>query len=349
MFDNRAKRRLTLVPLVGLALSLAACDAVESSSEAEGAGGDCSVFEGETISLVVPYSPGGGYDSYARIVAPLLGEELEAEVVVENQDGAGGLLAINNLITAEPDGTHLAIMNGVGVAGGALAGAEGVQFEIEDLSLIGRVAEQKPVFVVGADSEYQSIEDVQAASGFEFASTGPGAADFVNANLLIRILGLDARVVSGFGGSEESELAVIRGDVDGQSGDLASRLGAIENGDQRPLLVLDAEPADELPDTPTLPELDLDQDQQALADALIDLSALGRPIVGPPGMPQDRLTCLRDALKRTIQSDELQKEAEEQGRPVNWMSGAELDERAQRLIDSPPEFKEALQEAYEKQ
>lgn len=345
----RKHRLRVLFALLGVvALVATGCDSAGTSTEAAGGGGDgdCSVFEGETVTLVVPYSPGGGYDAYARMVAPYLAEELGAKVVIENQDGAGGLLAINNLMAAEPDGTRLAIMNGVGVAGGALADAEGVRFELEDLSMIGRLAEQKPVFVVGGGTGYQNVADVQAAKGFQFASTGPGAADFVNAQLLIQILGLDGRVVTGFDGSDESELAVVRGDVDGQTGDLDSRIDAIEAGDQRPMLVLDAERVEDLPDVPALLELDLGQQEQALAESLIDLSAFGRPIVGPPGLPEDRLSCLRDALKRSVESPELLAEADKQQRPLTWLSGDELDERVGRLADAPAEFQRSLADAY---
>lgn len=349
MSDRKNQSRFLFALLGVMALLATGCDSAGTSTEAAGGGGggDCSVFEGETVKLVVPYSPGGGYDAYARMVAPHLAKELGAKVVIENQDGAGGLLAINNLMAAKPDGTRLAIMNGVGVAGGALADAEGVRFDLEDLSMIGRVAEQKPVFVVGGGTDYKTVEDVQAGKGFRFASTGPGAADFVNAQMLMQILGIDGRVVTGFEGSDESELAVVRGDVDGQTGDLDSRIDAIEAGDQRPMLVIDAKRAKELPDVPALPELDLNQQEQALAESLIDLSAFGRPIVGPPGLPKDRLNCLRQALQRAVESPKLLAEADKQQRPLTWLSGAELDERVKRLADAPEDFKRGLKDAYQ--
>src|SRR5680860_1431098 len=96
--------------------------------------GDCSELESETITFAVPYDAGGGYDTYARLMAPYLEEEIGATVVVENQPGAGGLLAINSLLTAPADGTTIAIMNAVGSGGAVIADAEGVQFELDELS-----------------------------------------------------------------------------------------------------------------------------------------------------------------------------------------------------------------------
>ena len=339
--------------LVVLALIAAACGggtqessgASEAAGSADQAAGACADLEGQTITLVVPFSPGGGYDSYARMIAPFLGEELGAQVVVENQDGAGGLLAINNLLTAEPDGTRLAIMNAVGVGGGALAGAEGIQFALDDLSYIGRVGASYHILSTGADSQFQTFDDVRAAQGFRFGSTGPGAADFVNASLLKEIFGLDSRLVTGFEGSEENELALTRGDIDGMTGDSDSRLPAIENGDHRPLLVIGPEPEPAVPDTPAMMEI-VDPEQEELAAFQIDLLELGRPIVGPPGMPEDRLTCVRDALAAAVENPDLISESETQERPINWMSGEDYDALVAKLMDSPPEFVQILEQAY---
>jgi tripartite-type tricarboxylate transporter receptor subunit TctC len=342
--------------LITVALAAAACggEAAEEESPAPGAspattqqaaGAGCTDLEGETITLVVPFSPGGGYDSYARMIAPYLGEELGARVVVENQDGAGGLLAINNLLTAEPDGTALAIMNAVGVGGGALAGAQGIQFALDELSYIGRVGASYHILSTGADSQYATIDDVREAEEFRFGSTGPGAADFVNASLLTEILGLQARVVTGFEGSEENELALTRGDIDGMTGDFDSRLPAIANGDHRPLLLIGPEPDAAIPDTPALMEI-VDPEQEDLATFQIDLLELGRPIVGPPGMPDDRLICVRDALAAAVENADLVAESETQERPINWMGGEDYDQLIARLTESPPEFVQILEQAY---
>jgi tripartite-type tricarboxylate transporter receptor subunit TctC len=341
--------------LIALALVAAACggEAAEESPAAGASPGTteqvaedaCTDLEGETITLVVPFSPGGGYDTYSRMIAPYLGEELGAEVVVENQEGAGGLLAINNLLTAEPDGTRLAIMNAVGAGGGALVGAEGVQFELDGLSYIGRVGASYHIFATGANSEYETFDDVRNAEGFRFGSTGPGAADFVNASLLTEIFDLDARIVTGFEGSEENELAVTRGDLDGMTGDFDSRLPAITNGDHRPLLLIGPEPDPAIPDTPALMEI-VDPEQEDLAAFQISLLELGRPIVGPPGMPEDRLACVRDALAAAVENPDLVAESEAQERPINWMSGEDYGELVQTLLASPPEFVQILEQAY---
>ncbi|OLS99725.1 hypothetical protein BJF90_38360 [Pseudonocardia sp. CNS-004] len=158
----------------------------------------CSSLDGQTVSLVVPYEPGGGYDSYARLLAPYLEGETGATVAVQNQPGAGGLLALNNLLTESPDGTTIAIMNGVGAGGSSLAGADGAQFGLADFTYIGRVVSEPPLIVTSASGPYQTFDAVRAAQGFRWGSTGPGAEDYVTASLLNAVFGVDAQIVTGF-------------------------------------------------------------------------------------------------------------------------------------------------------
>ncbi|WP_395103997.1 Bug family tripartite tricarboxylate transporter substrate binding protein [Actinomadura sp. SCN-SB] len=336
----------TLLAATAVTVSLlGACDASGTTTTTGGAQG-CAAFEGETISLVVPFSPGGGYDSYARMIAPELASRLKAKVIVENRDGAGGLLAINSLVTAKPDGKRLAIMNAVGVGGAAVAESSSVRFGLDKLSYIGRVGASYHIFSTSAKSRFKSFDDVIAADRFRYGSTGPGAADFVNGQLLKAIFRLRADIVTGFEGSEENELAVTSGKVDGMTGDFDSRLPAIRNGDHRPLLLLGPERDPQLPGTPALMELQMTPQQRALAQAQVDLLSLGRPIVGPPGIPADRLSCLRTTLQSLLQDSAFADKAAKSGRPINFMSGADVDRLVRQVLSAPPEFRSIMKNAY---
>jgi tripartite-type tricarboxylate transporter receptor subunit TctC len=336
----------TLLAVAALTVPLLGACSESGGTTTSGGKQGCAAFEGETVSLVVPFSPGGGYDSYARMIAPELAKRLKGKVIVENQDGAGGLLAINSLTTAKPDGKRLAIMNAVGAGGAAIAGAPGVRFGIDKLSYVGRVGASYHIFATSAKSRFKTFDDVVAADHFRYGSTGPGAADFVNGQLLKEIFHLKAEIVTGFEGSEENELAVTSGKVEGMTGDFDSRMPAIRNGDHRPLLLLGPQRDPQLPDTPAMLELDLTPEQRALAQAQVDLLSFGRPIVGPPGIPSDRLDCLRTALRNALQDKDSLAKAEKSGRPINWMSGADVDQLVQRLLNSPPEFRTIMKNVY---
>jgi tripartite-type tricarboxylate transporter receptor subunit TctC len=347
--------------IAALGLVLAACagggsdgDAEADSETDEAASGEevdtdaaAEFFEGETVTLVVPFSPGGGYDSYARMIAPVLEDELGATVVVENRDGAGGLLAINELTTDDSDGLRIAIMNAVGVSGATVAGADGAAFGLDDVSYIGRVGSSPHLWATGADSEFDEVEDVIESGAFTFCSTGPGAADFVLPSLLSAIFDLDgAEIVTGFEGSSENELAVTRGDVDGMTGDYDSRIAAVEDGDHRPLLVVGQERVDDTPDTPTIYELELDEEQESLVDATVAMIEMGRPLVASPSISEENLAYLRETLQRTMEREELIEESENTERPLNYLSGEEMDELAQDILDAPELFQQTLAEAF---
>lgn len=322
-------------------------EAEPSATATAAAAADCSMLEGETISFVVPYDPGGGYDSYARMIGPALQEEIGATVVVENQPGAGGLLAINSLMTAPTDGTTIAIMNGVGTGGAAISGAEGVQFELQDLSYLARVVEDRSVLVTAADSEFQDFQQVLDAEQIRLGSNGPGAQDYITAVVMNALFDdLDAQIITGFDGSEEVALTLLQGEIDVMSGSVSSRLPGIEAGDERPLLVMSPEPSEELPDTPTLLDQELDEEQQALADAYLSLMALGRDIVAPPGLPEDVLSCLRGATEAALTDPALLEEAEQLERPIEFLSGEELDELVSTVVEAPERFVEVITEAH---
>ena len=311
------------------------------------AGGGCTELEGNTINFVVPYDPGGGYDTYARLIAPVLEEKTGATVVVENQPGAGGMLAINNLLAAPADGTVIAIMNAVGSGAASIADAQGVAFQLDELSYIGRVTDDRKVMVTAADGPFATFQELLDADEVRIGTPGPGSADFVTAVVLDAIFeDLDADIITGFDGSEETALTLLQGELDATTGSLSSRLPAIEAGDEQAVLMFSRSEAEELPDVPPLLELELDQRQEALATAYLSLLELGRAIVAPPDVPAGPLGCLRTALADTLADPDLLAEAETQGRPIEPLSGEEMDELISGLSSAPEEFQQVITSAH---
>jgi tripartite-type tricarboxylate transporter receptor subunit TctC len=344
----RKSTRASRLPLVAACvLVLSACGSGgENSATSEAVAEPCADLKDKRITLVVPYSPGGGYDSYARQIAPTLEEKIGATVVVENKPGAGGLLALNEMLTADADGTTIAIMNGIGAGGASLAEAPGASFELDQLSYIGRVAGDAQMIVSSGKGPYQSWEDLRSAKGVKFGSTGPGASDFVTPSLLISVFDLDAELVTGFEGSSEVELALLQGNVDAMSGQLDSRRAALESGDQTALLTFDRERAEIAPDTPAVGDLELDEEQKGLIEAHLNLLDMGRPIVGPPKMEASALECLRGAMADAVEDPELVAQAEKNERPFNYLSGGELEEVVNGLLDAPEEYVTVLKESF---
>ena len=309
---------------------------------------DCSPLTGKTISLIVPYNTGGGYDVFARLIAPALGEALDAQIIVENKPGAGGLLGIIGLTNEEPDGTHIAIMNGAGVAASILGEAKGADFSFDDLSYIGRLGAENTIVAGAASGEYQTWEDVQNADGFRFGSTGVGASDYVTPSILIEAFGLNAEIITGFAGQAEAALALLQGNIDGVTGPSDTRRVQIVAGDNIPLLSVTMDPPEDFAAAATyVGELDLTEKQEMLLSSHIKVSELGRPLVAPAGMEPSMLECLREAFDTAAHDDEVLKQATAQNRPIAYIPGEEVETRiVEDIKNVPAEYLTVLRGAY---
>jgi tripartite-type tricarboxylate transporter receptor subunit TctC len=356
--------------LTGLALSLlaVACGGGQSGGETAAGGGGTEAaaegteaegtptegtataegsLEGESIDFVVPYDPGGGYDTYTRLVAPFLEECTGATVVVRNEPGAGGLVATTKTFVAPPEELRIQIINTVGAASAQIAGAEGARFDLQEFSWLGRVSSEPNVMVVATDSDIQSFEDVLAAEEpIRFVATGPGSNEYLNSVVLPEVYGFPSEVITGFAGSGEARAAVLAGDADAHILPLDSQIDAIEAGDVRPILVIGQEPSEELPDVPTVHDFEVGgEEQQAIIDALVAMIETGRSVAGPPGMDETQLAALRDGLLCALENDELVQQAEAQQRSISPITGEEMAELVDRVLNAPEAFKELVKKA----
>jgi tripartite-type tricarboxylate transporter receptor subunit TctC len=336
-------RTIAVAALPALALT-AAC---QSSGDASKTSGN---FKGETIQLVVPFDPGGGYDAYARQLAPALGKELGAKVVVINKPGAGGLLAMNQLSTAKADGTTIEILNMTGTIGSALAGAQGVTYKPEKFSYIGQLASEPDVVIGATKGSVKSFDDLKKlaeAGTLKFAATGPGSNEYVDPLVLNKALGLKSKIVTGFPGSGEAVLSLLQGNVNAYSRSLSSQLPTVASGDATPILVMGSEKLADYPNVPTM----LDEASDAASKSLLDFHARvlesGRTIAGPPDMDANRLKELRTAFAKVAQDPAFDKTAETAGRPVTFKDGADVAAEVDSLMKAPAEYVSILKQAYQ--
>src|SRR5580704_296430 len=154
-------------------LALAACAACRSPG-ARAQDAERAYFGSKTIRLVVGYGPGGGYDAYARMIAPQLSKVLGASVVVENQPGAGGLVALNRLTSAAPDGLTMMIVNGTGAALSQLSEQPGVRFDLGKLGYLGTVSASPWIWLVGPNSTIRTPQDAMSiGKRLNWAAGGP--------------------------------------------------------------------------------------------------------------------------------------------------------------------------------
>lgn len=311
---------------------------------------DCSFFEGQTIQMIVPFDPGGGFDVYTRLIAPYLGEELGATAIVENRPGAGGILATNQTWAAEPDGLLLEMMPSAGIISAQLGEGEGVEYQAAEFSWIGRVSGEPDAVIVAADGPVSSIDDLMQATEDDpvrFGSVGPGDIDYMDALVFGEALGIPVEVVTGFAGAPEAVTSMLRGEVEAYGQSLSGALTTIESGDTTALALFGDERSELVPDVPTLSELTEGDAAEEILQAHYALIASGRALAGPPGIPEDRLQCLRDAYETVATDPEFLAEAEEQGRPIDYLTGEEMTEVVNRVAGNPPqEYVDLIRESF---
>ncbi|GAB3267807.1 Bug family tripartite tricarboxylate transporter substrate binding protein [Microbacterium lacusdiani] len=335
---------LTGLAAVALVGTLAGCSSA-SGTPADSADPEAAAaaLKDQTITLVVPFDPGGGYDAYARMLAPELGEELGATVIVENKPGAGGILATNEVSHAKPDGLTIVLLNGPGHVGSALAEADGVQYDAAAMSYIGQISSEPDVVVTSPGSGVAGPEDL---AGHRFAATGPGSNEYIDAVVLNELLGLGNEVVTGFASSNEASLSVVQGNVELHSRSLGSQLPGIDAGDLLPVLVIGENTGEaQIADVPNLLEVVPDEAKE-LAEAHSALVSSGRIIAAPPGVGAGTLAALRDAFEAVATDAAFQKTAADAGRPVFFRSGQDIQTLIETLMDSPADYVELVKKAY---
>lgn len=288
-------------------------------------------YKGKVVKLVVGYGPGGGFDTYARLLAPHLEQRLGATVVVENRPGGGGMVAISQLAAGKGDSLTIVLANLEAAALGQLLDSPGIRFDVTELGMVARVAAEPKVALLSAESPFASLDDLRAADrAIKWGGGGKtdGIAD--SAAIFSEALGLNSQIIIGYKGSKETSLAAIRGEVDGLfiSAGTARKLTA--KGQLTALAVMDRERSPVVPDVPTIFELaELSPEQAWWIDVRAGIGALGRTLIAAPGIPGDHLAYLREAAVAVLTDPAVIAETTEKKRPL-YMAGPE---EVSRLIE----------------
>lgn len=299
-------------------------------------------YAANTVTFIVPFSPGGGYDSDARAIAQFLAEELGTNVVIDNQPGAGGLLAVSSMAQTAHDGLTISMLNGVGTVSAALRNDVAVQFDVEELGYIGRVGWSARLVATTATSPFTSIDAMRGATGFTWGATGAGSPSYIEPVILNELLGIDAPIGTAFAGATEVRLSVTRGEVFGMTGVIDAQLPDVESGDHAPVLLIGTQRDPRLPDTPTILELPEYAANAELIDAYVAMLGLGRMVVTSPEVPAERLAFLRAAFDRAMARQDTLDALINAGREPAAATGEESLQLIRTALGSPPALVDLL-------
>jgi tripartite-type tricarboxylate transporter receptor subunit TctC len=304
-----------------------------------------SFFDGKTLTLIVATKPGGGYDTYARLIAPRIEKYLPGDntIVVKNVPGAGHIIGANEIYNSDPDGLTFGTFN-KGLITNQVVGKEGIKFDLTKMSWLGSPATEPRLFIVSKKSPFDSIEDVlKKDKELIMSSAGIGSSSHTDALVIQEILGLDnMKMITGYSGTE-GELAMMRGEIHGQIGSIDSMKGIIESGDAKPILIIGNKPLEEYPDVPLIYDYSNEM-VKPLIDLMVSQALISRPYAGPPNIPEDRFAVLQEAFEKALTDPELLEEAKKIGRPIEYLPGAEVLEIIKGATDQPEEVVEKLRE-----
>ena len=246
-------------------------------------------------------------------------------------------MAANQLGIARPDGLTIGTFNS-GLFYSQLQGNDGLKTDLRKVSWIGKAATTERVLVVPARSDFQTIEAMQAADRtLLFGASAIGSAARNEALILRHLLGIPISIVTGFSGND-SQMSLMRGEIDGAFGSYSSYRAFLDRGDGRVLLTVGDRL--QIEEIMRLVPNDVASDQARELLSLIDsVATLGRLTAAPPNVPDERLDVLRLAYERTLSDPELLAEARRGNLPVAPMSGEEVAIRARAILGQSVEMR----------
>ncbi len=305
------------------------------------ASADKAFFDGKTITYIVASKPGGGYDTYGRLIAEFLEKHLPgAEVRVQNVPGAGHIVGLNQLSVAPADGLTIGTFN-TGLIYAQLLERPGMRVDLRDLDWIGKAASGARVLIVSGQSGITSLDDLRnRTTPALFASDGVGSAAFTETAFLSRSLNLDVKIVTGYSGQEE-ELAMLRGEVHGKVGSYSSLRPFIDNGHGRILLRIGS--GETLGgDVPAASNLVGGPTGQSIIAVMETLAEMGRLTAAPGGVPAARLEALRQAYAAALADPDLLARAAKLRIPIDPLQGDVVAQRVAAALNQPPEVVELM-------
>jgi tripartite-type tricarboxylate transporter receptor subunit TctC len=338
--------RLRLPLTTGL-LGLCAVAALPERAQADAVS---DFYRGKTVTIIVGYTAGGGYDLYARALGRHMGRHLPGNpnFIVQNITGAGSLNAANHLYNVSAkDGTVFGTF-GRGLPMEPLIGTAKVQFDATKFTWLGSGANEISICATWHTSPVKTWADMLKTS---FTAGGEGAgSDPDTYSLMVRnIFGVKLKLVSGYHGTSDIILAIERGEVDGRCGWSWSSLKStreawIAEKKLNFLVHISDQKAPELAPIPTINEF-ANERQKQIVRLVTSRQVVGRPFAAPPGVPEDRKQALRAAFDATLKDPAFLDEANKLKLEVNPVSGADVDKLLGELYRTPKDIIEEARKA----
>ena len=308
-------------------------------------------YKGKTITVYVGTTPGALYDQWSRILAMHMGKHIPGnpDMIVQNMPGAGHKIAANYVYAkTKPDGLSLIGSIVPSLYFDQLIGRKEVQYDWAKFVWIGSPVKGESQMYMRADMPYKTIDDVRnAKEPPRCGAQGTSDSAYYLPKLFEETLGAKFNLVQGYPGGPEIDLAVERGEIQCRAFTIEAFLSREpyhtwrKKGFVRNIIQTGKKRDAKLPESPTIWELmdryKTPEDSRRLATVVLAAGALGRPMLGSPGIPPDRVKMLRDAFNATMKDREFLAELDKRKFDLDAVPGDELDKIVKEVMSQPPD------------
>jgi tripartite-type tricarboxylate transporter receptor subunit TctC len=288
-------------------------------------------YKGKTVRVIVGFSAGGGFDTYARVIARHIGKHVPGNpaVIVENMAGAGSLIAANHAFnSAKPDG--LIISNWIGgLVLQAVLGSKGINFHAPKFEWIGALQDAQSCGLTKAEGIANVQEWLAAKKPVKLGGTASGSTDVDIPKILKATLALPIQLVEGYKGTADIRLAADSGEVSGYCGTWLGMKStwskALDSGEASIVIQVNSNKHPDLQNVPNAVDLAKTDDARDLIRMGIHYQAdISRTFSLPPGTPKDRVAILQKAFLQTMEDKEFLDDVKKAKLAVEPISGSEV-------------------------
>jgi tripartite-type tricarboxylate transporter receptor subunit TctC len=307
-------------------------------------------YRGKTVNVLIGTGVGGEYDLQARLVARHIGKHIPGNptVVPQNMAGAGGINMANYLYNTAPrDGTYIAMMGNNFPAAQAV-GSKSVKFDAGKMQWLGTIAPVVETMAVWHTTGVKTIDDLRKRDTVAGAS-GRGAITYFYPMMMNEFLGTKFKIVTGYPGGNQINLAMERGEVEARNNTWSSWKATRPQWLKENMIAVVAQAGPRAPDldAPSVEELARTPDDRLTIELIVSGAQLGRPFATTPAIPADRLAALRDAFRATMKDPEFLKDAAQMNFEVAPVYGEEMQRTVERVLNTPKHLAERAREFLE--
>ena len=298
-------------------------------------------YRGKNIDLYIGFTPGGTYDTYARLVAAFMGEHIpgKPKIIPKQMVGAGSRAAAAHMFRLAPqDGTALATAD-QGIAMQQVLNDPGIQFDANKFIWIGNPIADNNTMAAWTASGATSIEVAKEKQFVVGANGITASAQYPQAMNVL--LGTKFKIVTAYPGGTDINLAMQRGEVairgqNSWSSWKSQHMDWIRDKKITLLVQIGLEKDKELPDVPLLLDLVSNPNDKSAMRLLSAPTTIGRPIFTTPNVPQERVEALRKAFDETMKDPAFLAAAQKANMDLNPVSGERLQKIVSELFQTPP-------------